>query len=144
MSSNNLTPENLKIQARRMRDHFAEKNIEISHAMALETLAKQYGYKDWNVLSATIKRQSSHKTWPELDDKVTGKYLGHNFTARVLKVQSSPVAHVRRYTFVFEEPIDVVASEHFSSFRKRINCFLDQSLKSVDHKGRADNILLLT
>ncbi|MBL4801947.1 MAG: hypothetical protein JKY45_08635 [Emcibacter sp.] len=56
MSSTTLTIENLKIQARRIRDHLAEKNIDINHSAALEIMAKQHGFRDWNILSATLKR----------------------------------------------------------------------------------------
>ncbi len=141
MSSTTLTSDNLKLQARRMRDYFAEKNIDISHSSALETLAKQHGFKDWNILSATLNRQSKKIPWPGLEDKISGSYLGHAFTGKILKVQTARMENNRRYTILFDEPIDVVSSKHFSNFRQRINCILDQNLKSVDHKGRPDNII---
>ena len=143
MSSTTLTLDGLKNQAKRMRDHFAQKNIDISHSQALETLAKQHGFKDWNILSATLKRQSQMPTWPGIDDDISGTYLGHAFTGKVIKTQATYGPSMRRYTIVFDEPIDVVASKYFSSYRQRINCFLDQSLKSVSHKGLPDNIVQL-
>ncbi len=144
MHSSNQTAEGFKLQARRLRDYFAGKNIEISHAMALEALAKQYGFRDWNVLSATLNRSSAQKVWPELEDRVRGRYLGHSFRGKVLKVETTKVASSRRYTILFDQPIDVVASTRFSSYRQRVNCYLDRNLASVDHKGRPDNILRLT
>lgn len=143
MTISTLTLENLKIQARRMRDHFAEKNIDISHSATLEVLAKQHGFKDWNVLSAILKRRLEKDIWPELDDRIKGIYLGHNFTGRVTKIQITKQENSRRYTLLFDNPVDVVTSAHFSNSRRQINCFLDQSLKSVDHKGRPDNIVQL-
>lgn len=127
-----------------MRNHLAEKNIDISHGAALEILAKQHGFKDWNILSATTKRPSGKVPWPELEDNIKGTYLGHAFTGKILKVQTTNMANNRRYTILFDKPIDVVTSKHFSNYRQRINCFLDQSLKSVDHKGRPDNIVQIT
>lgn len=141
MNTSEQTPANLKLQARRLRDYFAGKNIEISHAMALEALAKQHGFRDWNVLSATLNRQAEQKAWPELEDRIRGNYLGHSFQGKILKVETTTVANSRRYTILFDQPIDVVASAHFSSYRKQINCFLNQNLVSIDHKGRPDNIL---
>lgn len=144
MTSPSVTLDSLKLQARRLRDHFAQHNLEISHAATLEALAKQHGFKDWNVLSASLKRQARQMIWPNVEDRVTGTYLGHSFRGKVLKSQTAPLAHIRRYTLLFDNPIDVVTSKHFSCFRQRINCSLDESLKSVDHKGRADNLVQLT
>ena len=144
MSSTPLTLENLKRQARRLRDHFAEKNIEISHSASLEALAKQHGYKDWNVLSALAKRLSENPAWPALDDKITGSYRGHTFTGKILKIKTAPLANTRGYTIRFDEAIDVVTSKHFTNFRQQINCILDQTLSSVDHKGRQDNFVHIT
>jgi len=143
MSLNTLTIESLKLQARRMRDHFAENDMDISYAAALETLAKQHGFKDWNILSATIKKQPKPDICPSLDQKISGTYLGHRFTGDILKMQPSNTQGARRYTIRFDHPIDVVESQHFSSYRQQINCFLDHSLNSVDHKGRPDNIVRL-
>ncbi len=137
------TTEDLKRQARRMRDHFAEKNIDISHSAALEAIAKQHGYKDWNILSALINRQSMTIEWPEFDEMISGTYLGHNFTGKILKIQTCTIENLRRYTIKFDDPIDVVASKHFSSFRRQINCFLNKDRRSTDHKGRVDNIVQL-
>lgn len=138
------TTEDLKLQARRMRDHFAEKKIDISHAAALEALAKQHGYKDWNILLSLANRQSVTTEWPKFDDIVSGTYLGHSFTGKILKIQTCPVADLRRYTIKFDVPIDVVTSKHFSSFRQQINFFLNKDRRSTDHKGRLNNILQLT
>ncbi len=141
MRSSPLTPEDLKLQARRMRDYLAEKNITISHSNALEVLAKQHGFKDWNVLTAPLQQSPEREIWPGLDDEIKGTYLGHAFRGKILKVQTAGTANTRRYTIQFDEAIDVVASKHFTNFRQRINCCLDQSLNSVDHKGQPDNIV---
>ncbi|MBL4894375.1 MAG: hypothetical protein JKY59_05815 [Emcibacter sp.] len=144
MRSTTLTLDNLKLQARRMRDHFAEKNIDLSHSAALEVLAKQHGFKDWNILSAILKISSKSVNWPELEDRIKGTYLGHAFTGKILKLQTTHAENNRRYTIRFDKPIDVVTSRHFSNYRQRINCFLDQSLQSVNHKGQPDNIVQIT
>ncbi|WP_417623479.1 glyoxalase superfamily protein [Paremcibacter congregatus] len=143
MTTPPLTLDSLKRQARRMRDHFAEHNIEMSHSKTLEALAKQYGYKDWNVLTASLKRQALQPIWPTLEDRVSGTYLGHDFTASILKTETAILPDVRRYTLLFDVPIDVVASTHFSNFRQRVTCLLNSDLRSVDHKGRPDNIVQL-
>ncbi len=141
MTQFQVTEANLKQQAKRLRDHFAGKDIDFSHSAALEAVAKQYGYRDWNILSAMLKRQQTEVNWPTVGHRVSGTYLGHKFTGTVLKIQAKTNADYRAYTFQFDKPIDVVKSEHFNAFRQRINCFLSPDMKSVDHKNRPDNIL---
>jgi hypothetical protein len=44
-----------KAMARSLRDALKAKAIEITHAEALELIAKAFGYKNWNILSAKIE-----------------------------------------------------------------------------------------
>ena len=144
MTTNELTIEDIKKQAARLKEHFASQNTPISHSNALEALAKQHGYKDWNVLSAKLKHGKNTPNWPTLDDKISGTYLGHPFTGTVLKTNVSNLPHVRRYKIHFDDPIDVVTSELFSNYRQRINCFLNEDMHSTNHKGERDNLLHIT
>jgi S-adenosylmethionine synthetase len=44
-----------KVMARALRDALKAKAIEITHAQALELIAKSFGYKNWHILSAKIE-----------------------------------------------------------------------------------------
>jgi len=44
-----------KVMARALRDALKAKAIEITHAEALELIAKAFGYDNWNILSAKIE-----------------------------------------------------------------------------------------
>ena len=44
--------DELKAQARRLRQAMAERGDDMSHSTALELIAKQHGLRDWNTLSA--------------------------------------------------------------------------------------------
>jgi hypothetical protein len=44
-----------KVMARALRDALKAKAIEITHAEALELIAKAFGYKNWHILSAKIE-----------------------------------------------------------------------------------------
>ena len=44
-----------KAMARTLRDALKAKAIETTHAEALELIAKAFGYKNWNILSAKIE-----------------------------------------------------------------------------------------
>ena len=129
----------LKKQASRLRDHLAGKNIDISHADALEAVAKQYGCRNWNVLNAMAKREKP-KDWPKIGDKVQGSYLGNPFSGQIIKQNICELPNARTYAVRFDEPVDVVKSEHFSSLRQQVNMTLNKDGHSIDHKGRPDQI----
>ncbi len=44
--------DTLKTQARRLRAELTKSGTAIGHSAALELLAKQQGFKDWNTLHA--------------------------------------------------------------------------------------------
>jgi hypothetical protein len=48
-----------KVMARALRDALKAKAIEITHADALELIAKAFGVADWNMLAAAIRREPS-------------------------------------------------------------------------------------
>ena len=143
MTTPTLTTDDLKRQAARLKEYFAAKNISLNHSAILEALAKQHGYKDWNVLSAKLKHGKNTPDWPTLDNKISGTYLGHPFSGTVLRINITNMPHIRRYKIHFDEPIDVVKSELFSNYRQRINCFLNEELHSTNFKGKRDNILVI-
>lgn len=129
----------LKAQAKRLRTYLSTKNIEIGHSASLEALAAQHGFRDWNTLSAKLDETN----WPSVGDKVAGTYLGHNFTATVRSAHITKNEGVRRYQFQFDEAIDVVKSDKFTNFRRRVSADLNTDLVSVNIKWEPDNILIL-
>ena len=132
--------DELKSQAKRLREYLSTQNINLAYGAALEAIAKQHGYRDWNTLSATVKQNTK---WPCAGERVMGKYLGHSFRGTVLKSELMSNSDNRRYTVMMDEPIDVVKSEHFSNYRQRISSTLNSDLESVDHKGNPNKILII-
>lgn len=49
-----LTPDDAKSAARALRRSLAASGIEISHSRALESVAHQLGYADWNTAAARL------------------------------------------------------------------------------------------
>ncbi|MBT5074402.1 MAG: hypothetical protein HOJ34_13750 [Kordiimonadaceae bacterium] len=129
----------IKTQAKRLRSYLNGKNLELSHSASLEALAAQHGYRDWNTLNAQI----GETDWPTVGDKVSGSYLGHNFTGTVRSAQITKNECIRRYQFQFDEAVDVVKSDKFTNFRSRVSADLNSELQSVDSKWEPDNILVL-
>ena len=106
----------LKAQAKRLRTDLAARGQQISHAAALETIAHQWGARDWNTLSAQAK--TGHDGWTP-GQRVSGHYLGHAFTG-VIKSARLSAGGFWSLAIRFDEAIDVVTSAHFTSFRKQV------------------------
>jgi len=106
-----------KDQAKRLRAGLAESGTDLSHAQALELLAHQHGFRDWNTFHAAIGNRPPEDWAP--GGRVTGSYLSQPFVATILSV-----GRVQPGWFCLvldlEEAVDVVAFDSFSNFRKRI------------------------
>ncbi len=121
----------LKAQAKRLRGSLADQGTPVSHATALETLARQWGFRDWNTLSAAA---DDAPAW-QVGQAVTGRYLGHAFSARLKSVRAVSGGHWQ-LTLVFDDPIDVVSSDKFSSLRRQINATVNA--RGVTHEKTSD------
>ncbi|NNK15458.1 MAG: hypothetical protein HKP51_00985 [Sulfitobacter sp.] len=108
----------LKAQAKRLRGDLAERGQTISHAQALETIAHQWGARDWNTLAALAT--TAHPGGYAPGQRVSGRYLGHAFDGEVKAARQSANGYWS-LTLRFDAPIDVVASTLFSSFRRQVN-----------------------
>lgn len=119
--------DGLKGQARRLRERFAAEGQAINHSRALELIAAQYGYRDWNTLHAALGNRPPFDPW-QLGSRVRGHYLGQPFDAKVLGVQAMTGQPGKfRLTLHFDEPVDVVTFDSFSAFRQRVNCTVDET-----------------
>lgn len=117
--------EELKVQARRLRQAMAERGDDMSHSAALELIAKQHGLRDWNTLSALAAKPNDGPDAPfAVGAAVRGRYLNQAFTGKILAL-SAKSGGLYKITIHFDEPVDVVAFESFSAFRQRINAQVD-------------------
>ncbi|MFT6676806.1 MAG: hypothetical protein ACJAVM_003011 [Sulfitobacter sp.] len=107
----------LKAQAKRLRSDLAARGQNISHAEALETIAHQWGMRDWNTIAA--KASNAHPGWAP-GQRVSGRYLGHCFKGEVKAARQSANGYWS-LTLRFDEAVDVVTSDLFSSFRRQVN-----------------------
>ena len=122
----------LKDQAKRLRDTLGRQGTAINHSRALELIASQHGFRDWNTLMGVIGNRPSARSY-NIGDQVMGHYLGQTFTGRIIAVQTLTSAHSRtRVTFDFDEPVDVITFEGWSAFRKRVTCTLDEEGRTVE------------
>lgn len=119
----------LKAQAKRLRTGLADTGQPISHAQALEAVAHQWGARDWNTLNAQARDDPQPQFAP--NQRVTGLYLGHRFGGHIKAVNSRTHGYWS-LTLVFDEPIDVVTSAHFSNLRRQINCTIGGDGRTIE------------
>lgn len=53
-----------KLMAKSLREALAERKIELTHSQALELVAHQFGYDNWNVLAAKIAETQPQQKQP--------------------------------------------------------------------------------
>ncbi len=129
----------LKAQAKRLRDAMREKQTPITQSMALEAIARQWGYRDWNTLSA-MSKSNQPRGW-HVGQRVSGSYLGHMFQGSLKAVRSANGGYWY-VTVIFDDAVDVVASEAFSAFRKQVNVVLNED--GVTHAKTSDGVPHMT
>ncbi|MBD9452074.1 hypothetical protein IB244_10885 [Rhizobium sp. RHZ02] len=122
------TIEELKSQAKRLRQAMEARGTAISHGAALELIAQQHGVRDWNTLSALATRPNEEPIAAiSVGSLVRGRYLNQPFTGKVLALAGQPGGGLHKITIHFDEPVDVVTFESFSAFRQRINAQVDSN-----------------
>lgn len=52
-----FTQKNAKTMAKSLRDFLVGRNVSLSHGTCLEIVARQFGFADWNTLSAKLPAQ---------------------------------------------------------------------------------------
>jgi len=122
--------DTLKDEARRLRAEHDASGAPVSHSRSLELLAHQYGFKDWNTLHAAATGNPPPPV--SVGDTVRGTYLGQPFIGEVLDLEALTQPGRFRVTLHFEEPVDVVTFDSFSSFRQRVTCTIDRSGKTAE------------
>lgn len=126
-----LSIEELKRQAKRLRESLAAAGNPVGHSQSLELIAKQHGYRDWNTAhAATGNRPPGPPV--KLGQSIAGSYLGQAFTGKVIGVQSRLDPGRWRVTLQLDEPVDVVTFDSFSAYRSRITANIDRDGLTVE------------
>lgn len=118
--------DELKAQAKRLRTAIpAIDGKALGHSKALELIARQHGYRDWNTLHAAAGNGSNVPL--SLGDRVIGDYLHQAFSGEVISVARLGLSGRYRVTIKFDEPVDVVTFDSFSAFRSRVTVVVDEN-----------------
>ncbi len=118
------TRDEAKRRAFALRDELKAKGTPISHAQALEKIATELGYRDWNTASARLSNEPERPL--QVGDRVSGRYLKKPFVGRVLAVREMFCGQGFEVTLHFDEPVDVVEFESFSAMRQRVHATISK------------------
>lgn len=110
--------EQAKARARELRAGRAARGNPISHSEALELVAAELGYRDWNTASARLSNEPEVPL--QVGDQVTGRYLKQPFTGRVRGVKDIAGGAAFEVVIDFDTPVDVVEFDSFSNFRTQV------------------------
>ena len=126
-----LSIQTMKDEAKRLRASFAADGGAISHSRALELVARQHGYRDWNTAYAAAGNRPSGPP-VTLGGRAKGRYLGQHFAATVIGVEMQLSPGRWRVTLQFDEPVDVVTFDSFSAFRSRVSVTIDADGRTTE------------
>lgn len=126
-----ISIQSMKDQAKRLRASLAENGETVGHSHALELVARQHGYRDWNTAHAALGNRPSGPP-VELGGKARGRYLGQPFTAKVIGIQSQLAPGRWRVELQFDEPVDVVTFDSFSAYRSRVSAVIDADGRTIE------------
>ncbi|MEM1151971.1 MAG: glyoxalase superfamily protein [Pseudomonadota bacterium] len=117
MTQNVPTLAEAKMQAKALRNRLAAKGIPLGHSQALERIAQDHGFHDWNAFRASIEIHRPDSWF--VGKRVTGRYLAQPFAATVVfSEQLRPGSY--RVVLNLDEAVDVVRFESFSNLRKQL------------------------
>lgn len=129
-----------KARAREIRAELASAGTSISHSEALEWVAKELGFRNWNTASARLSNMP--EVVLQVGDQVAGRYLKQDFEGRVLAVREMAGGSAFEVTLEFDEPVDVVEFDSFSAFRKRVTATVSSG--GVSFSKTSDGVPHLT
>lgn len=132
--------DGLKAQAKRLRTVLAADGEKITHGRALELVAKQHGYRDWNTIHAAA---GNGRAPVSVGQRVSGRYLGQPFTGEVTGLCIRKPTGRFEVGIEFDEPVDVVTFDSFSAFRKRVSAVVGRDGRSAKKTSNGEPHLVL-
>ena len=133
--------------ARMFAEQLAAEGIDISHAKALELVARQQGARDWNTLAArpvATKTETTTAGAPfGVGENVSGTFNGNPAQGRVIGIEETIKPDLWRVTVAFDPPVDVSTSKLFSSQRRRIQMVVGADGRSRHLTGTETGVMVL-
>lgn len=130
-SLDTVSIETLKSEARALRAAREAAGTPMTHGHALEEVARQHGYRDWNTASAALPSRALVPF--QVGQRVAGTYLGRSFQGYVLGMQLlADMAHFE-VTVKFDQPVNVSRFESMVIPRQRVRAVLGLDGVSAAH-----------
>ena len=107
-----------KMRARTLHTFRVAAGLGGSYSQALEEVARDLGFRDWNTASARLPHTAEMPL--KVGQRITGLYLKQTFVGRVHSLSQIADGQAWRITLDFDRAVDVVSWESFSAFRKRV------------------------
>jgi hypothetical protein len=137
MTSHIYTRVQAKARARQIK---AESEGALSLAAALESVAKEMGFRDWNTASARLSN-APDTSW-QVGERVRGHYLKQAFSGRIHGVRELQAGTGYEVTIHFDAAVDVVEWDSFSAHRQRVTALV--SPEGVSWAKTSDGVPHLT
>lgn len=115
--------QTLKAEAKALRQQHASRGESLSHAAALEQVARSHGYRDWNTARAALPERVAVPF--QVGQRVKGFYLDQPFTGLLIGVQL--LGSMQHYTVTvnFDAPVNVTPTFMFAAYRLRVVSTVD-------------------
>ena len=118
------TRAHAQARAREFRADAASRGESLSHSNALEAVARELGYRDWNTASARLSNQPDIPL--QVGERISGRYLKKPFEGRVHGVRELAGGLGYEVVLHFDNPVDVVEFESFSGLRQRVSAMVSE------------------
>lgn len=141
MPSPHLTLDALKQQAKALRQSLARTGQDTTHSQSLETVAHQHGFRDWNTLHAKLGNRPRVPLF--VGQQVTGKYLGKDFSGKIITLSSMGGDQYFRIALRFDEAVDVSAFESMVIHRNQISATVDPYGRTAEKTSNGQPQLVL-
>lgn len=114
--------QTLKAEAKAMRAERTRAGTPLSHGQALEAVARQHGYRDWNTASASLPERVAVPL--QVGQRVAGTYLSKPFTGLVIGMQLLADMRHHEVTVKFDRPVNVSKFDSMVIPRQRVRAIV--------------------
>jgi hypothetical protein len=115
--------QTLKSEAKVLREERSAAGDNLSHAAALEAVAKAHGFRDWNTARAVLPDRVAVPF--QIGQRVHGTYLEQPFKGVLIGVQMLSDQQHFKITVNFDQPVNVTPEFMFAALRHRVVATVD-------------------
>lgn len=122
-SLDTISAQTLKAEAKALREERFRAGETLSQGAALEAVARNHGYRDWNTARASVPDRVAVPF--QVGNKVSGRYLDQPFVGRLIGVQLHGDMRHYTVTILFDTPVNVTPTFTFAALRHRVMSTVD-------------------